>query len=93
MAYKDAGELTRGFATDPDFDEIACKVFLYYLSQAADPSVQGLTMEWDPKKVLMKLGISREAYDKTMQALIKKGFINVEEVGEHQQVIRACVDG
>ncbi len=93
MAYKDMGSLTRAFAKDPSFDEIACKVFLYYISQLANPNMglEGVTMEWDLREVLTILEISREAYDKAMQAISAKGFITIEEADEYQQVIEASV--
>ena len=89
MAYKDMGDLTRAFAKDPGFDEVACKVFLYYISQIANPNAAGCVTKWDLREVLTILEISREAYDKTMQAISAKGFISIEEQNEYQQVIEA----
>ncbi len=91
MVYKDMGELTRAFAKDLSFDEIACKVFLYYISQIASPQVMGKVIEWDLREVLTTLKISKETYDKVIQAISAKGFITIEEADEYQQVIEASV--
>ncbi len=91
MVYKDMGELTRAFAKDPSFGEMACKVFLYYISQIANPKVMGTVMEWDLREVLTTLEISRETYDKVMQAISAKGFITIEESDEYQQIIEAGI--